>query len=105
MTPIETAQRAVETWCARRLMAEPWTMSGWLWRTTLYWSTPILVRDYHVLVRCGVVQRRQHELGKDTPSHWFAGAAKTYTGDDKVSQLAGSACLSMCLLLRSERPS
>ncbi|HTQ03033.1 MAG TPA: hypothetical protein VMI54_04225 [Polyangiaceae bacterium] len=72
---------------------------------TCFWATPVLVRDYTVLVRCGRVQANAIAAGLDTPAGWWLEAAKTYPPCDAINRLAAYACTLAALDLREAVPS
>jgi hypothetical protein len=71
----------------------------------LYMASPELASDLDILMRAGRVQASAARDGADTPSGWFARAAESYTGDDRVGIIAGWACRMVSRALAEERPS
>ncbi len=70
-----------------------------------FWATPVLARDYDVLIRCGRVQAGAHADGHDTPAGWFARAARSYSPCDDTNRLAARTCTLVSAALADGVPS
>lgn len=77
-------------------------MSPSAWAFAIYWSVPVLARDFGALVRCGRISEDAARLGDDTPAGWFRLAARAYPMTDAEGALARRACLLVAHRFASE---